>query len=136
MQATVARYIGLSVQDAKAKLDALGLRAEVVGNGETVTGQMPARGSAVAKENGRVILYTDNADPESKMVRVPEVLGMTAAQANTKIVNAGLNIEIKGAQNYDKGVGAIVTSQSLLAGTEVPYGSVVTVEVMHLDTTD
>ncbi len=136
MQATVARYIGSGVQDAKAKIEALGLRAEVVGNGDTVTGQMPSRGSAVAKENGKVILYTDNADPEAKTVKVPEVLGMTAAQANKSIISVGLNIEIKGAQNYKKGVGAIVTSQSVTAGTEVPYGSVITVEVMHLDTTD
>ena len=136
MQATVARYIGSSVQDAKAKIEALGLRVEVVGNGDTVTGQMPDRGSMVTKENGKVILYTENADPESKTVSVPEVLGLTAAQANTKIVGAGLNIEIKGAQNYDKGAGAIVTSQSVTAGTEVPYGSVITVEVLHMDTTD
>lgn len=136
MQATVARYINTSVADAKAQIEALGIKAEIVGNGETVTGQMPSRGSVISKENGKVILYTDGADPESKTVKVPEVLGLTAAQANTKIINAGLNIEIKGAQNYDKGSGAIVTSQSLTAGTEVPYGTVVTVEVLHMDTTD
>ena len=83
-----------------------------------------------------MILYTNGADPESKKVTVPDVLGLTAAQANVKIVNAGLNIEIKGAQNYDKGAGAIVTSQSYAKGTEVPYGTVITVEVLHMDTTD
>ena len=61
---------------------------------------------------------------------------MTAAQANTKLVNAGLNIEIKGAQNYDKGSGAIVTSQSYAAGASIPYGTVITVEVLHMDATD
>ena len=136
MQVTVARYTGSSVSDAKALIEKLGIKAEVVGNGDTVTAQVPKRGSSISKESGKVILYTNGADPESKKVTVPDVLGLTAAQANVKIVNAGLNIEIKGAQNYDKGAGAIVTSQSYAKGTEVPYGTVITVEVLHMDTTD
>jgi len=136
MQATVARYIGATVTDAKTQIAAQGLKAEVVGNGELVTAQIPLRGSIISKENGKVILYTDGTDPESRTVIVPEVLGLTAAEANTKLVNAGLNIEIEGAQNYEKGSGAIVTSQSCAAGKEVPYGTVVTVEVLHMDVND
>lgn len=136
MQVTVARYTGSKVSDAKAQIEKLGLKVEVIGSGDTVTGQVPKRGSAVSKESGKVILYTNDADPESKTVTVPSVLGLTAAEANTKLVNAGLNIEIKGAQNYDKGSGAIVTSQTYAGGATVPYGTVVTVEVLHMDATD
>ncbi len=136
MQITVARYIGKSVEEAKSKLKEIGLSVEVVGGGDIVTGQVPMRGSVVAKENGRVILYTNDADPESNTVKVPDVLGCTAAEANKLIINAGLNIEIEGAQNYDKGSGAVVTSQSYDSGTEVPYGTVITVEVLHMDVTD
>ena len=136
MQVSVARYIGNSVDVAKGKIKELGLNVEVVGGGDTVTAQIPARGAEISRENGKVILYTNNADPESKTVKVPEVLGLTAAEANKKIINAGLNIAIKGAQNYEKGSGAIVTSQSVSAGSEVPYGTVVSVEVLHMDGTD
>ncbi len=136
MQVTVARYTGDSVTDAKIQIEKLGLKVEIVGNGDTVTAQVPKRGSVVAKDSGKVILYTNDADPESRMIKVPEVLGMTAAQANKTLINAGLNIEIKGAQNYNKGSGAVVTSQSYTAGTEVAYGTVVTVEVLHMDVTD
>ena len=136
MQVTVARYTGARVAEAKAQIEKAGIVAEIVGGGDTVTAQVPARGSVISKENGKVILYTNDADPESKTVTVPSVLGLTAAQANTKIVGAGLNIEIKGAQNYTKGAGAIVTSQSYPGGTSVPYGTVVTIEVLHMDTTD
>ena len=136
MQVTVARYTGSRVADAKEQIRGLGLRFEVVGNGDTVTAQVPKRGSAVSKESGKVILYTNDADPESRTASVPNVLGKTAAEANTLLVNAGLNIEIKGAQNYTKGSGAIVTSQSYGAGASVPLGTVVTVEVLHMDATD
>lgn len=136
MQVTVARYIGGSVEDAKAKIEQLGLKVEVVGGGDIVTGQTPARGSAVSKESGKVILYTNDADPENKKVTVPDVVGLSAAEANTLIVNAGLNIQISGAQNYNKGSGAKVTSQSYAGGTEVPYGTVIMIEVLHTDVTD
>ena len=136
LQASVPRYIGSDVATAKAEIAKLGLKAEVVGNGDTVTAQMPSRGTKISKENGKVILYTDNADPEGRTVKVPEVLGMTAAEANVKLVNAGLNVAIEGAQNYEKGSGAIVTSQSSAAGSEVPYGTVVSIEVIHMDGTD
>ena len=136
MQVSVPRYIGTNVETAKEQIKALGLFVEVVGGGNTVTAQIPSRGTEISKENGKIILYTNNADPESKTVKVPEVLGLTAAEANRKIINAGLNIAIKGAQNYEKGSGAIVTSQSHMAGSTVPYGTVVSVEVMHMDGTD
>ena len=136
MQVTVARYIGTATEDAKAQIKSLGISVEVVGGGDTVTAQVPSRGSQISKENGKIVLYTDNADPESRTVTVPEVLGLSAAEANKKLINAGLNIAIKGAQNYEKGSGAIVTSQSVPSGSEVPYGTVVSVEVLHMDVTD
>ena len=135
-QLTVARYIGKDADEAKAEIAKLGISVEVVGGSGTVTSQVPTRGSTIAKDNGKIILYTNNADSTAKTVTVPSVLGLTAAEANTKIINAGLNIAIEGAQNYNKGSGAIVTSQSHSAGDTVPYGTVVTVEVIHLDTTD
>ncbi len=136
MQITVARYIGTSTDEAKSQIRQLGLTVEVVGGGETVTAQVPSRGSQISKENGKIILYTDNADPESRTVTVPEVLGLGVAEANKKLVNAGLNISIHGAQNYEKGSGAVVTSQSVSAGSEVPYGTVISIEVLHMDVTD
>ena len=135
-QLTVARYIGQDADTAKAAIAKLGVSVEVVGGSGTVTSQVPARGSIIAKENGKIILYTNNADSSAKTVTVPSVLGLTAAEANTKIINAGLNIAIEGAQNYNKGSGAIVTSQSSSPGDTVPYGTVVTVEVIHLDASD
>ncbi|MBQ8837159.1 MAG: PASTA domain-containing protein [Clostridia bacterium] len=135
-QFTVSRYIGQDSETAKAEIAKLGISVEVVGGSGTVTSQVPVRGSVISKENGKIILYTNNADSAAKTVTVPSVLGLTAAEANTKIINAGLNIEIEGAQNYNKGSGAIVTSQSYSAGETVPYGTVVTVEVIHLDGSD
>ncbi len=136
VQHTVARYIGQDSSLAKAAIEKLGIAVEIVGGNGEVSAQVPKRGSVISTENGKIILYTNGADSESQTVKVPSVLGLTAAEANTKIINAGLNIAIKGAQNYNKGTGAIVTSQDYNAGEAVPRGTVITVEVLHLDGTD
>ena len=134
MEATVARYVGSSVAEATAAVKALGVSVEVVGGGDTVVSQVPTKGSTIAKTNGKVILYTDDTNPQDKTVTVPNVLGLTAAAANEKIINAGLNISVHGAQN--QGSGAVVTSQSETAGSKVPYGTVVAIEILHTDVTD
>lgn len=136
VQHTVARYIGQSSDKARESIEKLGIKVEIVGGSGEVTSQVPKRGSVISSENGKIILYTNGADSESRTVKVPTVLGLTAAEANTKIINAGLNIAIKGAQNYDKGSGAIVTSQDFSPGETVPYGTVISVEVLHLDGSD
>ena len=54
---SLADYTGMSVQQAKAKLAALGLHAETDGSGGVVTGQIPAAGSVVDGRN-TVLLFT------------------------------------------------------------------------------
>ena len=87
MQITVGRYTGSSITDAKKKIKDLGVAVEIIGNGDTVTGQTPKSGSTISLESGRIILYSDNVDPASKTAVVPDILGCTAAQANEKIIN-------------------------------------------------
>ena len=55
-------------------------------------------------------------------------VGLTPAQANQQLTNAGLNIRITGgaAQNSN----AKVTSQDTEAGASVPKGTVVTIECL------
>ena len=134
MEAPVARYVGSTVADATAAIKALGVSVEVVGDGDTVLSQVPAKGSTIVKSKGKIILYTDASDSQAKTVTVPNVLGLSAAAANEQIINAGLNISVHGAQN--QGNGAVVTSQSEAAGSRVPYGTVVKIEILHTDVTD
>ena len=84
---------------------------------------------------GKVILYAGNDIPE-KTIKVPDVIGRTAASANGMIINAGLNIRIEGTRNYLSGTGAVVVSQSPAAGEVVPEGAVVTVTFRYMDESD
>ena len=54
---SLADYTGMSVQQARAKLAALGLHVETDGEGSTVKGQIPAAGTVVDGRN-TVLLFT------------------------------------------------------------------------------
>ena len=63
---------------------------------------------------------------------MPNVVGLSASEANKAITNAGLIMKSTGASGT-KGIKAI--SQSLEPGTEVAAGTVVTVQMGQTSTT-
>ncbi len=132
VEVSLANYVGTTVAGAKEALGLKGITYEVIGSGDTVTAQIPAAGSTVSKTNGRILLYTGGEEPKADKT-VPDVVGKTAEAANRILVNMGFNISIDGATGSS---GATVISQSPEAGTAVPSGSSVTINVRHLDVAD
>ncbi len=114
---------GKTNEEAIASIKESGLKYYKYGEGDTIVAQSPMAGTALG-EGGVVILYTE--EKESDMVVVPDLNGYFASDANIILTNAGLNMKVKGGgvENYR----ALVGTQSPEAGTEVPRGSIVTVE--------
>ena len=114
--------VGSKVDQAKNKIASLGFSPTVSGNGDTVVSQIPEAGAKMPK-GGKIILYTDNSNLESK-VKVPKLIGLTPASVNKEATAAGINVVIKGVSAG----GSVSVSQSIAPGTEVKKGTVVTVE--------
>ncbi|MBR5444903.1 MAG: PASTA domain-containing protein [Clostridia bacterium] len=129
---TISNYIGASVENTVTDLSWRSFEYEIIGGGDTVTAQVPAAGSQISAEDGRLILYTGEAKPVDS-ISVPDLTGMTAFNANKVLVQAGLNPMYEGSLN---GNTATVISQSPAAGTMVTKGTVVNVVLRHLDLTD
>lgn len=129
---TVPYYVGGEVENARVDLANNGLMCEVVGTGSVVTSQFPPAGSTMRSENGRVILYCGENTEAAKVV-VPDLMGKTADAANMILLNSGLNVKITGATN---GSSATVINQSHDAGIEVERGTVIEIELRHMDGTD
>jgi beta-lactam-binding protein with PASTA domain len=80
------------------------------------------------------LAYTDTK-AEVATVKVPTVEGMTAAAANRVLIDAGLNIRIRGNKNYLSGSDKI-TYQSVMKDSIVPVGTVVEIFFGELEDYD
>ena len=129
MHINVIDYRGEEVSNAVRHITSQGLSYTVEGNGIFVTDQIPKPGSSL-RRSGSMILYTENENMQMETA-VPDVIGMTAEKANQAIVNAGLNINIVGAENMNSQASA--TIQNPQAGEVVPLGTIITVEFRHFE---
>lgn len=124
--ATVPNVVDMSVSQAQQRLKDRGFASRVIGNGDTVTDQTPV-GGAIIPGRSTVILYA-GAEKSDALCIVPQLVGRTAVDANTVATNAGLLIRFTGAT--DNGSGSIrVVTQSEASGTQVPAGTVITVQL-------
>ena len=124
----VPGLIGEMLEEAQSQLIDQGLKARIVGKGDSVLKQVPQEGYEIPY-GGTVILYTDETEL-AQSVTVPNVLGKTGKQANAAILNAGLNIKIEG--DFADNVQTQVISQSPLPEEQVQPGTVVTVTVQQV----
>lgn len=120
---------GMSLDDAKAKLSELGFECRLFGDGDCVTDQLPAAGSMIAS-GSTVIIYAD-AQPSSGQETMPDIGGMTYAQARETLDAYGLFVRT--ASGVPDAEAKIVTSQSIKPGSKVAHGTVITVTLVDED---
>lgn len=116
----IQNYRGLSVDAAVSMLNEADIKYEIIGSGTSVVEQVPVSGAMVSRALGKVILYTENT-AEKETTTVPNVIGMSAEQANVALSGAGLNVKITGRSS----AGATVIAQSIPKDTDVARGTVV-----------
>ena len=113
----------LSEEEAASLLAEQSLTYQTVGSGGTVTGQIPMAGDLLPG-NSKVILYMGEELPTDR-VTVPNLKNMTQSKAEAVMENSGLYLQTKGSSKYY----SVVTDQEPAAGTEVPRGTMITVEL-------
>ena len=119
---------GLTSKKVAAKLKDSGITFQMVGTGETVTGQIPAAGKSVP--GGSQILLYFGLQPQTEEVKVPDLTGMNRQQASEAAGKLGLYILVSGNTSLDPKVTAV--AQSVAPGTSVLVGT--TIRVEFLDT--
>ena len=113
---------GFSQKDAEKYLKSASLSAIIIGQGDTVTGQIPGPGESIPG-GSQVLLYLGE-EPERTAVRVPDFSGMNRAEASEAAGKLGLYILVTG--NTDISPTITVTAQDIPPGTEVSAGSTIT----------
>ena len=125
-------WTGETRKNAEKALKALGLTARVIGDGETVTGQIPAAGETVSGDS-QVLLYCGET-PEAEDVTVPDFLGMDRMKAAQAAQDAGVNLLILG--NTDISPEVTAAEQSVPPGTKVPRGTTIRVQFLNTKAAD
>ena len=123
---------GMSRKELQKILKQQNLTAQLLGDEDTVTGQIPAAGTAVPG-NSQLVVYFGNEVPETA-VTVPDFSGMNRAQA---VAEAGkLGIYILHTGNGGNGAGIVATTQNIPAGTSVSAGTTIQLEFTDIGVRD
>jgi stage V sporulation protein D (sporulation-specific penicillin-binding protein) len=131
---TVENYIGLTLDEAKLKLEKEHITYEIIGTGNKIVAQTPGVGDTLTYPLSKILLYTEKRDDEK--VLVPNVVGLNLSDAIRKILDAGLNINISGNGAITPSANDKVISQSISSGTIVNKGDVLTIRAIKEDYED
>lgn len=123
---TVPGVIGSTEAQAASALEQAGFEYTVVGDGDTVTDQVPSSGVRIPA-SGKVILYMGESKP-TEQIPVPDLTGMTPDQCRWVLQEYGLYLKQKGVASSQVTGSTTASKQSPAAGTKVNIGAVVTVE--------
>jgi len=125
-ETAIPEVVGMSLSEAQGTLANNGFKYLVVGEGDKVISQMPKAGTRLGA-NAICILYTaEGSDGQTAVV--PDVTQMSAYDCNYTLTNAGLNFKVTGPGKNIQNGAAMAIKQEPAPGTELPLGSVVSVE--------
>ncbi|MCI8477161.1 MAG: PASTA domain-containing protein [Oscillospiraceae bacterium] len=128
MDVTVPNAVGMDRETATAALESGQLKVRFVGDGDTVTDQVPMKNAAIPS-GSTVILYMGEAKP-TDLVEVPDVSNLSIEGARKALENAGLYLKASG----DSESTAKAVSQTISKGTMVERGTVVSVKFLNNNT--
>ncbi|WP_297209991.1 penicillin-binding transpeptidase domain-containing protein [uncultured Flavonifractor sp.] len=124
----VPNVTGQTLATATTTLKKNNLTLRTVGDGDTVTGQIPAQGASIPG-GSQVVLYLGEEVPTDQ-VEVPNVVGLSLEQAQARLSEAGLYLKASGAADYSA---STAYEQEVAAGTLVDRGTAI--EVRFTDST-
>lgn len=125
----VPKVTDLSLEDGIAILQSKNLNYRTVGEGSSISAQVPAR-NAVISGTSTVILYLGDAVPEANS-NVPNLYGLKYADAKAVLEERGLFLSTSAYVDSS----STVTSQSIPAGTIAELGTVIELSftTIHVD---
>ena len=122
---------GYTRDDAVDTLRALGFDVTVIGNGDIITDQVPGANVQIASGQ-KLTVYAGESKTETT-TQMPNVFGMSYAQAKATLNAAGLYVRVAGATLRNNAPTIAVSRQSVAAGASVLVGMVVEITLVDND---
>ncbi len=121
--------VSMPVADAATKLHDAGLSYRTVGEGATVSRQVPEARTMIPGD-ATAILYLGDATPEDTNI-VPYVVGLSYENAKAALENAGFFMQASGVTTYYS-ASTTAVSQSVENGAEEEVGTVIEVQFSNV----
>lgn len=129
MDVAAPQLVGLSKAELTAELQNAGLRYRSIGEGETVTAQLPEAGCSIAA-GSEIIVYFDH-EPSADLETMPDLGGMSYEEARDTLSYYGIYIRTDSL--VTDAAGQKVNAQNILPGRKVEHGTVVEVTLVSGD---
>lgn len=112
---------GMSITQAKSALSESGLGCRVIGEGDTVTDQLPRAGAVIAA--GSEVLIYAGQNPAPTTETMPDLRGLSYEAARQRLGELGLYLTAE--NGVTDPAAQLVSAQSTAPGEELAHGSVV-----------
>ena len=119
----VPEVAGMSLAEAQRALTESGFKSRIIGEGDTVTDQLPRSGVVIAS-GSEVLLYAGQS-PAPTQETMPDVRGLSYAEAVERLGDIG--VYLSSGNSSTDAANLIVSGQSIAPGTAVEHGTVVDV---------
>ena len=117
----VPELTGMSITQTKSALSGRGLGCRVIGEGDTVTDQLPRAGAVIAA-GSEVLLYAGQ-NPAPTTETMPDLRGLSYEAARQRLGELGLYLTAE--NGVTDPAAQLVSAQSTAPGEELAHGSVV-----------
>ena len=120
---TVPEISGMSLTEARSALTEAGLNCRVIGDGDTVTDQLPRAGAVIAS-GSEVLLYAGQS-PSPVEETMPDLRGLSYEAAIEKL--HGLGLYVTAGNGVTDAQSELISGQSIAPGESVEHGTVIEV---------
>ena len=114
---------GMSLTEARSALTEAGLNCRVIGEGDTVTDQLPRAGAVIAS-GSEVLLYAGQS-PSPVEETMPDLRGLSYEAAIEKL--RGLGLYVTAGNGVTDAQSELISGQSIAPGENVEHGTVIEV---------
>lgn len=90
---TVKDYTGTNLKETVNQLIAEGIDFQILGSGDTVKSQSPAGGTNMEQKPGKILLTVETKN-KTKLVPIPNVVGLSVSDAQKMLESAGFKVDV------------------------------------------
>ncbi|WP_331446263.1 penicillin-binding transpeptidase domain-containing protein [Natranaerobius thermophilus] len=116
----VPNLLNMEFEEAEEHIDQTALEVELIGDGETITDQIPEPGEQVPEQSSLILYLEATEDREEETVTVPDLRGRSMRETGEVLNMMGLELREEGS--------GIAVTQNPEKGTKVDKGTSVTVQ--------